>query len=175
MWVCLERIPSWQGQKRRCSLSIFGKKDGDGHLFWECTFTLSPQHVRDLPEFASLMALDRSNWPRCLLWHGWLPGLDGIRDHDLWATSFGDLASAQLERCFGAYPVDFAGSWTPPEYWDADDIALEMSEHPSIGTDGSREDFSSVGGFEVAGAGVYLLASELAFDMVRSGEQRGVW
>ena len=29
-------------------------------------------------------------------------------------------------------------------------------------TDGSREDFSSVGGFEVAGAGVYLPASELA-------------
>ena len=28
----------------------------------------------------------------------------------------------------------------------------------------SREDFSSVSGFEVAGAGVYLLASELAFD-----------
>ena len=31
-------------------------------------------------------------------------------------------------------------------------------------TDGSREDFSSVGGFEVAGAGVYLPVSELAFD-----------
>ena len=50
------------------------KRDGDGHLFWECTF-LPLQHVRDLPEFAYLMSLDRSNWPRCLLWHGWLPGL----------------------------------------------------------------------------------------------------
>ena len=41
---------------------------------------LSPllQHVRDLPEFAYLMSLDRSKWPRCLLWHGWLPGLNGI-------------------------------------------------------------------------------------------------
>ena len=40
-----------------------GKRDGDGHLFWECTF--SPlKHVRDLPEFAFLMSLDRSNWPR---------------------------------------------------------------------------------------------------------------
>ena len=47
---------------------------------------------------------------------------------------------------------------------DDDDIALEMCEHPNIWTDGSREDFSSVGGFEVAGAGVYLPASELAFD-----------
>ena len=31
-------------------------------------------------------------------------------------------------------------------------------------TDGSSEDFSSVGGFEVAGAGVYLPASEIAFE-----------
>ena len=51
-----------------------------------------------------------------------------------------------------------------PEYWDAADIALEVPEHPNVWTDGGREDFSSIGGFEVAGAGVYLSASELAFD-----------
>ena len=44
------------------------------------------------------------------------------------------------------------------------DIALEMSDHPDIWTDGSREDFSSIGCFEVAGAGVFLPAAELAFD-----------
>ena len=64
----------------------------------------------------------------------------------------------------GAYPLELSGSWTPPEYWDAEDLALEMTDHPNIWTDGSREDFSSVGGFEVAGAGVYLPASEVAFD-----------
>ena len=64
-----------------------------------------------------------------LLWHGWLPGLNGI-NNDPWATSFGALASFHLERCLGAYPVDCAGSWTPPEYWDAADIALEMPEYP---------------------------------------------
>ena len=58
--------------------------------------------------------------------------------------------------------MDFAGCWTPLEYWDAADIALEMTEHPNVWTDGCREDFSSVGLFEVAGAGVYLLASEVA-------------
>ena len=91
------------------------------------------QHVRELPEFAYLLSLDRSNWPRCLLWHGWLPGLSGISDRDPWATSFGDLASFHLER----YPVDFDDCWTPLEYWDALDIALEMSEHPNIWTDGA--------------------------------------
>ena len=140
-----------------------GKKDGDGHLFWECSFP-PLQHVRELPEFAFLMSLDRSKWPRCLLWHGWLPGLNGMMNDKPWALSFGELASCHLERCLGAYPVDFAASWTPPEYWDADDIALEMPEHPNIWTDGSREDFSSIGGFEVAGAGVYLPAAEVAFD-----------
>ena len=122
------------------------------------------QHVRELPEFAYLMSLDRSKWPRSLLCHGWLPGLCGIRESDPWAASFHDLASAQLEWCLGAYPVDLAGSWTPPEYWDAADIALEMPEYPNTWTDGSREDFSSIGGFEVAGADVYLPASVLAFD-----------
>ena len=125
---------------------------------------LSLQHVRDLPEFAYLMSLDRSKWPRCLLWHGCLPGLNGIDKRDPRAASFGDSASFHLERCLGAHPVDCAGSWTPPDCWDADDIALEMPEYPNIWTDGSREDFSSIGGFEVAGAGVYLPASELAFD-----------
>ena len=27
---------------------------------------------------AGTLARDRSNWPRCLLWDGWLPGLNGI-------------------------------------------------------------------------------------------------
>ena len=109
------------------------------------------QHVRELPEFAYRLSLDRRNWPRCLLWHGWLPRLNGISDKEPWATSFGDLASFHPERCLGAYPVGFDGCWIPPEYWDAADIALEMPEYPNIWTDGSREDFSAIGGFEVAG------------------------
>ena len=35
---------------------------------------------------------------------------------------------------------------------------------PHVWTDGSREDFSSVGDFDVVGAGVYLLAAEVAFE-----------
>ena len=41
---------------------------------------------------------------------------------------------------------------------------MEMSDAPNIWTDGSREDFSSEGGFEVAGCGVYLPASEIAIE-----------
>ena len=52
------------------------------------------------------MSLDRIKWPRCLLWHGWLPRLSGTGEGDPWAASFVDLASFHLERCLGAYPVD---------------------------------------------------------------------
>ena len=30
------------------------------------------------PEFHDLMRMDRGHWPRCLLWHGWLPMLSGV-------------------------------------------------------------------------------------------------
>ena len=50
-------------------------------------FTL--QHVRELLEFAFLMSLDRTKWPRCLLWHGWLPGLKGMVHDDPWVLPFG--------------------------------------------------------------------------------------
>ena len=103
-----------------------GKRDGDGHLFWECSFP-PLQHVRDLSEFSFLMSLDRSNWPRCLLWHGWLPGLNVISKKNSWATSFGDSASFYLERCLDAYPVDFSDSWTPPEYRDGSVLSLTPS------------------------------------------------
>ena len=63
----------------------------------------------------------------------WLvAGLNGILGDKPWALSFSDLASFHLESCLGAYPVDFDAAWTPPDYWDADDVALEMPEHPNM-------------------------------------------
>ena len=161
MWVRSERIPSWQGQEGRRSLPFLWSKGWRWALILGVPFSL-PSARSGSSEFAYLFTLDRSKWPRCLLWHGWLPGLNGSGTKDPWTTSIGDLASFHLERCHGAYPADFDDCWTPPDYWDADDIALEMTDHPYVWTDGSREDFSSVCGFEVAGAGVYLPASELA-------------
>ena len=55
-------------------------------------------------------------------------------------------------------------------------LPLEMPEHPNVWTDGSRKDFSSLGGFEVADAGVCLPASELGVDgPFGLGNSRGVW
>ena len=80
-WLDIERCPCWWGLKwvsagegeggqhapsRFCSGS-----DGDGHLFWDCTFPLLVE-IREHPEFHGY-EMDKSCWQGCLLWHGWLP------------------------------------------------------------------------------------------------------
>ena len=133
----LERIPSWQGQED-IPCCFCGKRDGDGHLFWECTF-LPPSSMSG--NFLSLLRL-------CLLiaadglgiFFGMVGclGLVVLVTMTLGLPHLVNKHAVVLSRCLGAYPVDFAG-WSPPEYWDADDVALEMSDHPDIWTDGSRE------------------------------------
>ena len=82
-----------------------------------------------------------------------------MRESDCWAASLGQLAERRLESALGAYPADHAGYWVTPDFWDAEDLALEMVEHPNIWTDGSRADYP-IGGFEVAGSGVFFRAPE---------------
>ena len=115
------------------------------------------------------MSLDRSRWPRCVLWHGWLPGLSRGDERSSWAASF--VSWLVLSWNVAWVPIRWITLvfWTPPDYWDADDLALEMPDAPNIWTDGSRVDYSSVGDFEVAGAGVYLPAAEVAFESAAWG------
>ena len=68
-----------------------GKQDGDGHLLWDLSF-LHIIHVRELPESLPFIARDRSKWPRCLLWYGWLPGLRVDGERAPRADSQGQLA-----------------------------------------------------------------------------------
>ena len=43
-----------------------GAPDGDGHLFWECTFPPLVE-IRENPEFHDLMREDKAHWPRAWL------------------------------------------------------------------------------------------------------------
>ena len=63
-----------------------GRDDNDGHLFWECTFPPRVE-IRGDPEFHDLMEMDKSSWLGCLLWHGWLPLLSGVKGGSPWAES----------------------------------------------------------------------------------------
>ena len=74
-----------------------GLPDNDGHLFWECTF-LPFVELRNSPEFLPLLSRDRATWPRCLLWHGWLPGLTSRAIGTPWAVASSGLASSCLEN-----------------------------------------------------------------------------
>ena len=83
-------------KKEEVPCRFCGAPDNDGHLFWECTFPPFVE-LRNQPEFFPLMSKDRTNWPRCLLWHGWLPGLSSRTVGTPWAVASSDLASSCLE------------------------------------------------------------------------------
>ena len=63
-----------------------GAPVNDGHLFLDCTFP-SFVELRNKPEFLPLMSRDRTHWPRCLLWHGWLPCLSSRTFGTPWAIA----------------------------------------------------------------------------------------
>ena len=89
-----------------------GAPDNDGHLFGDCTFSPFVE-LRNQPEFLPLMSKDRTSWPRCLLWHGWRPGLSSRTVGSPWAVASSDLASSCLETAFGSYPPDTSSAWHP--------------------------------------------------------------
>ena len=77
-----------------------GAPDGDGHLFWECPFPPLVE-IRENPEFHDLMRMDKGHWPRCLLWHGWLPVLSGVPGASPWATGAAESARYLVEVALG--------------------------------------------------------------------------
>ena len=132
--------------------------DNDGHLFWDCTFHPFVE-LRNNPEFLPLMNRDRTHWPRCLLWHGWLPGLSSRSSGSPWAVASSDLASHNLEKALGPYPLSTHSTWHP--FWDQDDaqdMVDDVPVAPNIWTDGSREPIPHLD-VEVAGAGAFIHSS----------------
>ena len=117
-----------------------------------------------IQNFYPLMMLDRSAWPRCLAWHGWLPALSPRKIQPPWAVAEVDCVDAALETALGAYPIHPGDAWRPG--WDPEDIsdlADGVPDHPNIWTDGSRdEDLDAMVG--VAGAGAFVNDVPWVFD-----------
>ena len=131
-----------------------GAPDGDGRLFWECTFPLLVE-IRENPELHDLIRMDKGHWPRCLLWHGWLPRLSLVSMEPLlgllmllivpvvWLS----LRLAGILLVFllrGVSLFDF----------DAVDAASLLPDHPNVWTDGSFV-LDRVTGVSAAGAGFF--------------------
>ena len=113
-----------------------GAPYGDGHLFWECTF-LPLVDIRENPEFHDLVRMDKAHWPRCLLWHGWLPKLSGVNGASPWSASAADSAVYLVESALGSYSSRLLAGWGHPVGLDAIEAASLLPDFPNIWTDGS--------------------------------------
>ena len=102
--------------------------DSDGHLFWECPFPPLVE-IRENPEFHDLMRMDKGHWPRCLLWHGWLPTLSGA---STWTTSADESARYLVEVALGCYSSGLFAQWSPLDGFDDAETASLIPDHLNL-------------------------------------------
>ena len=144
-----------------------GGNDHDGHLFWECTFPPLVE-IRENPEFHDLMREEKAHWPRCLLWHGWLPMLSGINGASPWAAHSCESAFYLVETSLGQYSSRLASDWDLPDGFHAGEVSAYVPDSPNIWSDGSMV-LDSVTGIAAAGAGMFAHQSELCWSDRRWG------
>ena len=130
-----------------------GAPDRDGHLFWECTFPPLVE-IRENPEFHDLMRTDKAHWPRCLLWHGWLPMLSGCSGVSPWAGNASESANYLVETALGDYSSRMIYTWSPPDGYDRVAVCWLVPDHPNVWTDGSLF-LDKVAGISSSGAGFF--------------------
>ena len=91
----------------------------------ECTFPPLVE-IHENPEFHDLMEMDKAHWPRCSLWHGWLPMLSGVNGASPWAADASGSAVHLVEVALGRY------SWSLPDGFDAGEVAARMPDAPVV-------------------------------------------
>ena len=112
-----------------------GAPDGDGHLFWECTFP-SLVEIRENTEFHALMRMDKGHWLRCLIWHGWLPMMSGVSGASPWAASASESASYLVETALRGYSSGLIAECGLPGEFDAVGAASSLlPDHTNVWTD----------------------------------------
>ena len=101
------------------------------------SFFLPLVEIRESPEFHDLMRMDKANWPRCLLWHGWLPMLSGVNGASPWVVDASESAAYLPEVVHGRYSSGLISEWMPSDDFDHDMAASSLSDHLDVWTDGS--------------------------------------
>ena len=126
------------GKVKNCHVPcrFCGGDDSDGHLFWDCTFPPLVE-IRENPELHELMEMDKSYWPRCLLWHGWLPMLSGSNGVSPWAGSASESAAYLVDVALGRYSSGLMSEWILSDDFDHDMAVSSLPDHPDVWTDGS--------------------------------------
>ena len=83
--------------------------------------------TRESPEFHDLVRMDKAHWPRCLLWHGWLPMLSGVNGCSPWAADAFESAGYLVEAARGRYSSRLLAEWGPPDGFGVVEAASRMS------------------------------------------------
>ena len=96
-------------------------------IFWECSFPPLVE-IRENPEFHDLMREDGAHWPRCLLWHGWLPMLSVVNGASPWAADASESALQLVEIALGCYSSGLVAEWSLPDGFVADEVAARMPD-----------------------------------------------
>ena len=102
----------------------------------ECTFHPLVE-IRESPEIHDLMRADKAHWPRCLLWHGWLPMLSGVNGASPWFADASATAAYLVEVALGRYSPGLVAEWNPSDDFDHDVAVSSLPDHPDVWTDGS--------------------------------------
>ena len=110
--------------------------------------------IREHPEFHDLIEMDKTSWPKCLLWHGWLHLLSGINGVSPWAQTPAEGAVNLLECALGRYSSGQLSEWRLPAGFDVEGAARRVADEPDVWTDGSLVD-DKVSGVSSAGAGCF--------------------
>ena len=113
-----------------------GAPDNDGHLFGDCPFPPLVE-IRESPEFHDLMRLDKANWPRWLLWHGWLPILSGVNGASPWALDASESAAYLVEVALGRYSSGQIAELNPSDDFFHGMAVSSLPDHLDVWTDGS--------------------------------------
>ena len=78
------------------------------------------------------MRMDKGHWPRCLLWHGWLPVLSGVPGASPWAACAAESASHLVEAALGRYSSGMVAEWSPSHEFDPVGAASLIPDHPNV-------------------------------------------
>ena len=100
------------------------------------------------------MGVDGCRWPRCLLWHGWLPLLSGVTGDSLWGETACKGAGNMLEHILGTQSSRLLFDWSLPDEFDAADASLRLLDKSNVWTDGSLV-LDEVSGDSSSGSGFY--------------------
>ena len=141
--------------------------------FLECTFPPLVE-IRENPEFHDFMRKDEGQWPRCLLWHGWLPMLSGVNGASPWAASASESAGYLVEAALGGYSSGMVAEWSPPDEYDQIEAASLVPDHTNVWSDGGLV-LDQVTGVSSSGAGFFAHQCVDFWDDRRWGYVDRVW